>query len=203
MIYIENNGKISKLSTDSPTTLTHSPVKLWDMAGWSVDGLEALLNSTPYQLLIDCLPLVGGDIVKVAIVWDYKTTYGGTFTSGAWRTRDLNTEQDPDNLVSLTANIVTVAVAGRYLIRGLAPAYYVGYHQCRLLVGTTPYYGTTQYLNADVSGISVVSAVLDLVVGNTVSLEHRCNTTRATDGFGNGSLVNIATHSVLEIIKLD
>jgi prefoldin subunit 5 len=50
MIFLENNGKISKLTTGAPLTITHSPVKLWDMAGWSVDGLEALVNSTPYQV---------------------------------------------------------------------------------------------------------------------------------------------------------
>ena len=42
-------------------------------------------------------------IPSIAIIEDQKSagTAGGTFTSGAWRTRDLNTEvSDPDGIVS-------------------------------------------------------------------------------------------------------
>ncbi len=44
-------------------------------------------------------------------------TEGGTFTSGAWRVRDLNTEiADPDGIVSISSNQFTLG-AGSYLIK--------------------------------------------------------------------------------------
>ena len=41
--------------------------------------------------------------------------YGGDLTAGAWRTRPFNTELDPDNIVTLSANQFTLA-AGTYTI---------------------------------------------------------------------------------------
>ncbi|SVB60040.1 uncharacterized protein METZ01_LOCUS212894, partial [marine metagenome] len=49
----------------------------------------------------------GGLFASYAIIADQKAqnTAGGTFTSGAWRTRDLNTEiTDPDGIVSISSN---------------------------------------------------------------------------------------------------
>ncbi|MDP6587776.1 MAG: hypothetical protein QF535_24235, partial [Anaerolineales bacterium] len=69
-----------------------------------------------------------------AIIADQKTqnTAGGTFTSGAWRTRDLNTEiADPDGIVSISSNQFTLG-AGSYLIRWGCPSYAVQRQQSRL-----------------------------------------------------------------------
>ena len=60
-----------------------------------------------------------------AIICDQKdsTTDGGDFTTGAWRTRNLNTEiADPDGIVSISSNQFTLQ-AGTYLIKWSAPAY--------------------------------------------------------------------------------
>ena len=207
MIYIENNGKISKLSTDAPLTLTHSPVKLWDMAGWSVDGLEALLNSTPYQLLIDCLPVYGGEIVKAAMIWDEKavTVSGGTFTAGAWGERDLNTKNDPDSLVTVASNAVTIAVAGKYLIRASAPANAVDVHQVRLNINNSSYVlGTSTYSplpNYYGFGRSEVIHVATLTVNDVLRLEHRCTTTYNSYGFGLAQAWGVNIYSIMELIQ--
>ena len=56
----------------------------------------------------------------------------GTFTSGDWRTRDLNTEiADPDGIVSISNNQFTLS-AGDYLIEASAPAFSVNQHVIRL-----------------------------------------------------------------------
>ena len=56
----------------------------------------------------------------------FQITNGGTFTSGAFRTRDSNTEvADPDNIVSISSNQFTLG-AGNYLIEASAPAYKSG-----------------------------------------------------------------------------
>ncbi|RVB00504.1 hypothetical protein EN912_18565, partial [Mesorhizobium sp. M7A.F.Ca.CA.004.02.1.1] len=68
-----------------------------------------------------------------AIMEDQKASgiNGGTFTSGAWRTRDLNTEvRDPYGLISLASNQFTPTVAG--WVEWSAPACKIGVHQSRL-----------------------------------------------------------------------
>jgi hypothetical protein len=68
-----------------------------------------------------------------AIMEDQKASgiNGGTFTSGAWRTRDLNTEvRDHYGLTSLAANQFTPTVAG--WVEWSAPACKIGVHQSRL-----------------------------------------------------------------------
>ena len=210
MIYLENNGKISKLITDAPLTLTHSPVKLWDMAGWSVDGLESLVNGTPYQLLIDCLPLVGGDNVKVATIWDEKAqgSNGGTFTAGAWRQRDLNTKVDPDNLVTVTSNTVTINVAGKYWLRASCPVYNAGRNQSRITKNNAfLQQGTSEYA-ATASDASIKSSIVwagQLAANDVLQLEHQCDTTVATYGFGVGdsSSWGVEIFSIMELVKLD
>lgn len=205
MIYLENNGKISKLTTDAPLTLTHSPVKLWDMAGWSVDGLEALLNRTPYQLLIDCLPFVGGDIVKVAIVWDEKAqgVNGGTFTAGAWRQRDLNTKLDTDTIISLASNQVTILQSGKYLVRASCPAYSCGRNQSRLTKNSSLLQqGTSESYAGTVTSRSHIAWCGNLTVDDVIRLEHQCETTVATYGFGVGdsSSYGVEIYSIMELI---
>ena len=69
-----------------------------------------------------------------AIICDEKShdTSGGTFTSGDWRDRDLNTEiADPDGIVSISSNQFTLG-AGTYFINWSCPAYRVEEHRSRL-----------------------------------------------------------------------
>lgn len=59
-------------------------------------------------------------------------TNGGDFTTGAWRTRVLNTEvSDAGGHATLSANQITLA-AGTYRFRARSPAYLVNMHKCRL-----------------------------------------------------------------------
>lgn len=114
-------------------------------------------------------------------------TAGGTFTSGAWRTRDLTTEvRDPYGLVSIAANQFTPTVNG--WVEWSAPANRCSEHQSRLFnvtdtavagVGSSESTIGTNPLNTrSVGGAPVVA-------GKTYRVEHQCGGTRATDGFGN------------------
>ena len=129
-------------------------------------------------------------------VRDEKTSgsNGGTFTSGAWRTRVLNTIMT--NTVagaSLASNQITLP-AGSYFVQGSAPAMMVDNHKAKiynitasadLLIGTVetiitaapPYVQTASRLNG----------VITLTATTVIELQHRCETTRAGDGFGNNS----------------
>jgi hypothetical protein len=136
----------------------------------------------------------GGTPTKAALYQDLKTagTDGGTFTQGVWQTRTLNsTISDVNSLGSLSGNVVTLASAGTYKIKAIAPAVQVDQHQARITItidGTpTYYYGNTSFCNS--AGSSWSESIVDLiaVVGGTtrtVKLEHLCLTTRNNSGFG-------------------
>src|SRR3990172_5694485 len=69
-------------------------------------------------------------ITDYVLVTDEKAqgTNGGTFTTGAWRTRDLNSEKsDVNGLATVASNQVTLA-AGTWLFRCIAPACAVEAH---------------------------------------------------------------------------
>ena len=135
-----------------------------------------------------------GNPVSVAVICDKKdsTTDGGTFTSGAWQTRDLNTEiSDPDGIVSIASNQFTLG-AGTYLISWSATAYYVDRHISRLydVTNTTGYLGTVQYAKSGV-GITTSSTGEGIVTpsgSNLYEIQHRCYTSKSTNGFGSQSL---------------
>lgn len=127
----------------------------------------------------------------IAIIQDQKAagTSGGTFTSGAWQTRTLNTEvTDVNNIASLASNQITL-LPGTYLIQGSTPAFAVNRHQCRLqniTAGATIALGSSAYsfdTSAHVTA-SLLWAFLVITVPTVLELQHRCETTRAADGFG-------------------
>ncbi len=126
---------------------------------------------------------------SIAIISDDKTylVSGGTMTLGAWRTRDLNTEvSDADGIVSISTNQFTLG-AGTYTIEWFTMGFYIGTHVTRLYNitdssvtgwGSQP----TGYANtgSDSSGVAVTT-----IAGSKVfELQHRCDTTRATNGAG-------------------
>ena len=145
-----------------------------------------------------------------AVIADQKTsgTSGGTFTSGAWRTRDLNTELfDPDGIVTISSNQFTLQ-AGTYLIKWGAPAYRVDGHRSALydITGTAFIeYSMTMYADAQyrTQNVSSGSARVTITAANTYEIQHRCDTTSNTAGFGGGQsgYGDAETYTVVEIYK--
>lgn len=137
---------------------------------------------------------------------------GGTFTSGAWRTRDLNTiVTDETGNVTLSSNQFTLQ-AGTYRIDAHAPAFNVNGHQSRLRNITD---GITQLVGRGAT--SIQSSIADtasqqanikgqftLSSAKAFELQHFCTTTRATSGFGIGitGTGEIAIFTEVEIIKV-
>ena len=134
-----------------------------------------------------------------AIIADIKASNadGGDFDSGAWRTRDLNTEiADPDGIVSLSSNQFTLG-AGSYLIEFSAPACRLGSHQTRLYNATTSsevQIGTSQWApptsgHADQNSMGAGRVT---ITGSTAfEIQHRgaydSNVGEDTYGFGVGT----------------
>jgi hypothetical protein len=129
-----------------------------------------------------------------AVIADQKATgtVGGTFTSGAWRTRDLNTEvYDPDGIVSIASNRFTLGV-GTYLIEWSAPAYRVDGHSTQLYNFTTSAVtetGSTEYAAAaQVGNCRSFGHARVVLAGSTeFEIQHQCQTTSADRGFGQDS----------------
>lgn len=115
-------------------------------------------------------------------------TDGGTFTFGAWRTRDLNTVRNNSIAgASLTANQFTLP-AGTYFIIAQAPALNVGLHKAKLynitaaadvIIGQTARSGVSTVLTP-----SIVLGVFVITSSTVFEIQHYCNTTNPDDGFG-------------------
>lgn len=144
---------------------------------------------------------------SVALIADEQpdNTNGGTFTSGSWVTRTLNTEvSDTDGIVSLSSNVFTLG-AGTYLIEWSAPAYQVGNHQSRLYDDTNSTvieYATVEYASNS-SGVQTRSfgaTKVTISASTGYKVEHRCSTTSATYGLGAGA--NFGNNLFLTQVKI-
>ena len=131
---------------------------------------------------------------------------GGTFTSGQWQVRDLNTEYyDPDSIVTLSNNIF-VLNAGYYFIRFSATAHRVGTHKCVLFreSGTQTIFanGSSERLVTD-GGSNRSEGVWRGQISGTVNLQirHRCSDTRNNDGLGKASTADTEVYTIVEIFK--
>ena len=152
---------------------------------------------------------------KVALFQDQKAdgTSGGTFTSGAWRDRDMNTEVY-NNIPGLSLNVsngqLTIP-AGEYIIKTKAMAYKCGAHQTRIynLTDTAvSSVGEKLFSSASIaiSTNSACVARITLTSSKIFQLQHYCDTTKATDGLGYGASTldgTVGVFASLEVEKLD
>jgi len=137
-------------------------------------------------------------------------TNGGTFTTGAWRTRTLNTEQaDTDGLCSLSSNQITLA-AGVYRCHISCPAWDVLSHQARLYNVTATalvLQGTTAYTNPSawsggVQSRSFIIGQFTIAAAQALEVQHRGGQTANTYGFGPSSSMGAETYTVAEFWRL-
>ena len=159
--------------------------------------------------ITDTSGVVRRGIQTYAIISDQKTqnTDAGTFSSGAWRTRDLNTEiADPDGIVSIGSNQFTLG-AGTYLIEASAPSFRVSDHMVKLYNATSSSdvaFGTSghcQDTNGRVHDTSIVRCRVTITGSTTFEIQHRCEDTQSSNGFGHGTNFGPETFTVVEIYK--
>lgn len=116
-------------------------------------------------------------------------TDGGTFTSGAWRTRTLNTVKVNGIAgASLASDQITLP-AGTYNVRARAPAREVQLNSVKLynvtdgvdaLIGSNTALGS----GSMISGDAWVLGQLTIEATKAFELQHRSNTSQGTYGFG-------------------
>ena len=182
------------------------------VTGVSVGGLPDGIVDTD-MLAADAVtaPKIGSKtFTSYAIIGDVKANDvdGGTFTEGAWYTRDLNTElADPDGIVSISNNKFTLQ-AGTYFIEASAPAYKVNRHMAKLYQtsGTQAdiAFGTSMYANNTnlVNTVSVVRARVTISTATDYEIRHQGDSTNATYGFGLGSdFGTTELYTVVQIYK--
>ena len=116
-------------------------------------------------------------------------TAGGTFTQDAWRTRDLNVEVvDTGNIASVASNQVTLE-AGTYYFRSSAPTFGTSQNIMRLYdtTATAEITRGQTYLAPvlhDVLTVTDVFGRFTIGVQSVLEVQHYCNATYETLGFG-------------------
>jgi len=129
-------------------------------------------------------------------------TGGGTFASGAWRTRDLNTESsDTGNHASIASNQITLA-AGTYEFSAKAVSSSSDRVQARLqnITDTISIVGLSGNSNS-VSGethVSMVDGKFTIATSKIFELQHRCST---TGNFGLASSFGTEAYASIEFRK--
>lgn len=132
---------------------------------------------------------------------------GGSFTSGAWRTRTLNTFYgDPEGDISLNSNQFTLQ-PGTYVIVAEAVAAEVNNHRLRLqniTANTTAAIGLNCYASAaDLAQTTAsVWARLTLTQPTTFELQHLCQTSKSSTGFGRGTGMGIEVYAQVALWRL-
>lgn len=135
-----------------------------------------------------------------------QNTGGGTFTLGAWRTRDLNQEKsDTGDNASLASNQITLD-AGTYRCMAAAPAYNIDRHQTRLYNITDSAVlltGTSVYAPAghDGANTSYVYGRFTIAAEKVIELQHQSEATQADLGLGIASNFGIEVYASVELWK--
>lgn len=136
-----------------------------------------------------------------------QNTAGGTFTSGSWQTRPLNTiVTDTFNLANVSNNQVTLP-GGTYYVQFAGVGHQVDRMQGRIQNITD---GSTLVLGMNifsgVTGTQEVHAIgsgrFQLTSMSVLEFQQRSQTTRATDGFGTPNNWGVEVFAVVEFWKL-
>lgn len=133
------------------------------------------------------------------------TSDGGTFTSGAWQVRQLNSERSTQTWASVSGDVVTLD-AGTYHVEASAPAFRCNSHVTRITVDDVEVLrGTAEYSNnADPTSQtrSFVSGRVTLASQLGLKLEHRCIATQSNNGLGIAHGIGDTVFADVKIYKL-
>jgi len=172
----------------------------------TTDSLNLTGNITASKFVGDGDGLSGIGVTAFAKIVDQKgwNNHGGTFTSGAWRTRDLNTILFDGDLIGNTTGAIGVTVnsnaftlpSGTYTIDYTVPSFRINRTSCRLYNVTDSEVvggGTTiipnscmYYYNNFIASHRVVgvSPKITLTSSTEFRVEHQCSYTISSYGFG-------------------
>jgi hypothetical protein len=145
---------------------------------------------------------------RVAYIKDVQAagTEGGAFTSGAWRTRVLNTLEGDTSFVSLASNQFTLQ-PGTYHIEASAPGFSCTGHKALLynitaaanqIIGAAAYSSAAStYAVTD----SLIKGTFSITAATVFEIRHRCETTKTVNGLGIAT--NVAVSEIYTQVKLE
>jgi len=153
---------------------------------------------------------VGGKFASYALICDQKATNtaGGSSSTGAFNTRDLNTElSDSDGIVTIGSNQFTLQ-AGSYLIKANAPSHKGLRHQILIWNATDSSIvavGTSEYANATDPSDTRSFAIGRTTISGAKAFEirHRCENAQSGNGLGVESNYDTlaSIYTIVEIYK--
>jgi hypothetical protein len=136
---------------------------------------------------------------------------GGTFTSLGWRTRDITNEVvDESGAASLASNRITLP-AGVYYCRVSCPGFGVTSHKARLyelsatiaqVTGTPEYATTNVQTRSEIIGKFTITSGNVTAGQNIFEVQHYCEFTKATDGFGKSMAVFANIYTIAEFWRI-
>ena len=153
-------------------------------ANWTDFVSGAVLTASQLNGVLD-------DFQDIAIFNETQSagTAGGTFTTGSWQTRVLNTTV-VNNIAScsLATNAVSLP-AGTYYMRAIAPAFQANEHQIKIYNNTDAtdvVLGGQSYGASTVEATTFSEAIAVVTITGTKSflVQHRCAATKASNGLG-------------------
>lgn len=134
-------------------------------------------------------------------------TDGGTFTSGAWQTRVLNTVLTNEiSSASLSTNTITLP-SGTYFIDAACPAGMISAHKAKLYNtsdSTDVILGSSEHAwnNSYTWTYSFVRGRFTISSTKNFQVQHRAANTYATSGFGTGNSQGTEVYSDVRIWKV-
>jgi len=216
----ERFTSVLKTAYDAAVTASHSHSNktqldaISDLA--SQAEAEAGTDNTKWMSPLrtqQALTALGGNVGALMIVVDEKSagTNGGTFTSGAWRTRTLNTVRyNGISGASLASNRITLP-AGTYELEARAACYWNTVFSCEHKTrfqqispsGVTIITGDPGSENMYEMGMSAISHVFTITQTSIFELQHQISDTVASMGLGKAAGFSaVETYAVVKLRKI-
>ena len=205
-INLDGSAAIGDLVKTSSTPGEGTPHNAPFVSGDFAQVLET--GTTPSALLFGIVqqPVTSSFTAEYILLQDIKASGsdGGTFTSGSWVTRILNTEVvDEGGNCSLSSNQFTLA-AGTYEYKISCPAFRCDNHQAVLYNVTDAAivaYGTSEISGpSDATGTrSWVAGKMTLAAPKVFEVQHQCIATQATNGLGVGAGLGSELYTIAEL----
>jgi hypothetical protein len=210
--YIYKNGSQYSRNTylTPSTTMTISPIAEIEDVVYLAQGeyidfrtaqnsgsSKSIINDSTFNRIIiekiDGNALMALPVDRVAYFSEVQSsgTNGGSFNSGSYITRTLNTHTGSTDFASLSSNTITLT-SGTYDIEFSAPAYDCSLHKARFYNVTSSsvaIQGSSEIaFNASAAQTrSTGMGRITVSASTQFRLEHRCSSTQATDGLGYAS----------------
>lgn len=200
-----NLGAASATDVSTLSSTVSSATTPQDTADWEAgtQTTETVVSPAKVKAAIEALEATQSGVPD-AVLWEEQTsgTDGGTFTSGSWVTRTLTDSYDPGSVVTLSTNTFEFTKAG--YIEWSCPAVRCGSHQTRLYNVTDSVavrVGTVEQAVTDATNCTRSFGWAVVAASKVYRLEHRCTSTRATNGLGNAGSMDDEIYSVVKFFS--